>query len=406
VEQTRRGKLELALNWESVDAHHAERRYFADVNFWRDVFPGQIGDKLEFAQPGDQFEETFGPGELVDPFDTNLVKTIKRTQFNSEPAPGLQLSPRLGRFYPASLFSQLTGVYAQDARPVRIVGLDDSSLTVDINHPLARYPLQITARLIEWLEPRSERGGVCKDLVSDLTAAGPGLQARLDEGETNFFSEDTFSRLDTRNDMEFYEMPRLVQHLDAMACSQIAEVYGRFLRSGMRVLDLMGSWDSHLPQGIDDLHVSGLGLNAEELRNNNLLAERVVHDLNQEPVLPFTGSEYDLVICTVSIEYLTQPQDVFAEVARILKPGGWFVVTFSDRWFPPKVTKLWQEMHPFERMGLVLQFFRRSKQFAALATETIQGYPRPTDDKYAQQRAYSDPVFAVWGQHQNSSYEP
>jgi hypothetical protein len=32
-----------------------------------------------------------------------------------------------------------------------------------------------------------------------------------------------------------------------------------------------------------------------------------------------------------------------------------------------------------------------------MATETIRGYPRPGDDKYASQLHRSDPVFAVWG---------
>ena len=32
-------------------------------------------------------------------------------------------------------------------------------------------------------------------------------------------------------------------------------------------------------------------------------------------------------------------------------------MTFSDRWFPTKAIELWSELHPFERMGLVLDYF-------------------------------------------------
>lgn len=80
-----------------------------------------------------------------------------------------------------------------------------------------------------------------------------------------------------------------------------------------------------------------------------------------------------MVICSVSVEYLVRPLEVFAEVGRVLKPGGRFIITFSDRWFPSKVIQLWTELHPFERMALVLEYFRRSGQFSDLATESRRG---------------------------------
>ena len=69
------------------------------------------------------------------------------------------------------------------------------------------------------------------------------------------------------------------------------------------------------------------------------------------------------------MEYLVKPLEIFTEVARVLKPGGSFVVTFSDRWFPTKVISLWQEMHAFERMGLVLDLFDKSQAFANLGRD-------------------------------------
>ena len=68
------------------------------------------------------------------------------------------------------------------------------------------------------------------------------------------------------------------------------------------------------------------------------------------PLLPFEVARFDAVVCTVSVEYLTRPLEVFAEVRRVLKPGGRFITTFSNRWFPPKVIRIWQELH--EEFGL------------------------------------------------------
>ena len=95
---------------------------------------------------------------------------------------------------------------------------------------------------------------------------------------------------------------------------------------------------------------------------------------------------------------MTEPYRVFAEVARVLQPGGYFVVTFSDRWFPPKAIRLWSRLHPFERTGLVLDYFCRSGSFTLLGTESRVGWPRPEDDQYYGRLLNSDPMFAVWGQ--------
>jgi ubiquinone/menaquinone biosynthesis C-methylase UbiE len=115
------------------------------------------------------------------------------------------------------------------------------------------------------------------------------------------------------------------------------------------------------------------------------------------PQIPFDDHEFDAVICTVSVEYLIHPFDIFEEINRVLKPGGIFIVTFSNRWFPPKAISIWSELHEFERMGLVLEFFLKSGHYKNLQTHSMRGLPRPADDKYVSQILFSDPVSAVWG---------
>ena len=188
-----------------------------------------------------------------------------------------------------------------------------------------------------------------------------------------------------------------MNHIDSTAIEQIKNVYSQRLRPDMKVLDLMSSWTSHLPDKLQNIDVVGLGMNLEELDANHQLSKRVIHDLNADSSIPFDDQMFDAVICTASIEYLVQPLEVMQEIGRILKPGGIFITTFSDRWFPPKTITLWTEMHPFERFGLVLDFFIKTKLFTDLGTESIRGLPRPEHDKYSDRAANSDPVFAVWG---------
>jgi SAM-dependent methyltransferase len=202
-------------------------------------------------------------------------------------------------------------------------------------------------------------------------------------------------REDEASDADFYAAPRMLQHLDARALETVNALYQRLLPKQAAVLDLMASHDSHL-QGalLSVLHV--LGMNAEELAENPLASTRTVQDLNQRATLPCASNSLDAVVCTVSVEYLTQPLEVFAEVMRTLKPGGVFVLTFSNRWFPTKAIAAWSLLQDFERIGLVSQWLADAG-FEQRHTFSSRNWPRPKTDVYAEKIPTSDPVYAVWG---------
>jgi SAM-dependent methyltransferase len=388
--------VDFALRWQSADAEHTDRLYFEKVNFWRDFFPGTLGEQLAALPAGTAAAQSFPAGELVPAWSEMNLHRVRPGQIRLVLRTGQAITPRTGRFYPRGMVAGLTDVFSGDRRPFRYLGEADGYAGVDLNHPLARYPLTVEGRVLADLGTGSEHGGRSHDIPYDLTDNGPGMQVPHPQVATDYTSEEPFARLDERSDALFYREPRLVQHLDAQVRGQIAELYARVLRPGMRVLDLMSSWVSHLPEPLD-LDVTGLGLNAVELEQNPRLASRTVHDLNATPELTWPDAYFDAVVCTASVEYLVKPLDVFRAVRRVLKPGAPFVLTFSERWFPPKVIQLWPAIHPFERMGLVLNYFRQSGGFSALGTESARGWLRPEDDKYAGQFPYADPLYAVWG---------
>lgn len=394
---TRIGQVEVSLIWEGPQASHCDRRFFDRINFWRDYFPGTLGEQLNVAKIDQIVSYQAQAGELVEPHNEQQIHRIKRSQFQTRISPGLVITPQRGRFYPRNLVSGISSYFEGDRRPLRCLQADEDELLVDLNHPLARYALRLEARLLRELESKQEHGGASIDIPQMCTQNGPGMQARLPDTDTDFYSGDPFARLDSRADSAFYSMSRLLPHIDSTASQQLARIYGRFLEPGMQVLDLMSSWQSHLPDSPGDLAVTGLGLNQQELQQNPRLTTQVIHDLNAQPDLPFEDAQFDAVVCSVSVEYLIKPLDIFAEVARVMKPGSPFIVAFSERWFPTKVISIWQEMHAFERMGLVLDLFDKSQVFANLGTESVRGLPRPANDKYAAELAESDPVYAVWG---------
>ena len=178
--------------------------------------------------------------------------------------------------------------------------------------------------------------------------------------------EDAFRRQDESDDALFYRKPRLVSHLDTTALNTVERLAaGLIVEDDPAVLDLMASVDSHLPSRREFSRVTGLGMNEEELRANPTLTDWVVQDLNADPTLPFADDTFDVVLNVVSVEYLTQPFEVFREVGRVLKPGGLFLVVFSTRWFPPKVVRVWEDAKEEERLGIVEEFFREAGVFGS-----------------------------------------
>jgi len=211
------------------------------------------------------------------------------------------------------------------------------------------------------------------------------------------FGIDAFSRLDESDDLEFYSRDRFVSHLDSLALATVEKLIGTLVvEETPAILDLMAGWDSHIPGDLRASKVVGLGLNENELRNNKVLSEAVIHDLNKDPRLPFPDNRFDVVINTVSVDYMTKPAEVFKEVGRVLKPGGLFLVIFSNRMFPEKAVKVWREAGEDERVLLVDDFFREAGVFQKPSVFLSKGKPRPKDDQYAHLGIPSDPIYAVY----------
>jgi SAM-dependent methyltransferase len=388
--------IEFSLKWGKNGIKHEDRYYAQRVNFWRDILPPALAEKIMGASAGEHIAHAFAPGEVIPPASTQAIHPVAHARVEGRLSDGTACRPRYGRFYPRGILQGVSGVFRGNIEPFRCTAVAKSGIEADFNHPLADIDLMFEARICDVREKFEEHGGSLNDWAEQITT-GPGMQARCNGEPTDFFTSKAFDRGDPADDRLFYRQPRFVQHIDARAIETIQRLYARLIPEDSRVLDLMSSWTSHLPDSLKTRSVDGLGLNAEELAANQRLSRRVVQDLNRDTHLPFDDGAFDAAVCTVSVEYLTRPFDVFEEMARVLAPGGIFIVTFSNRWFPPKAIRVWTEIHPFERMGLVREYFSRSGRFAKLETFSSQGWPRPDDDKYAGQMLFSDPVFGVWG---------
>lgn len=166
-----------------------------------------------------------------------------------------------------------------------------------------------------------------------------------------------FARVDESDDELFYQVPRLVLHIDESTVTALTLYYADVLGEGSRVLDLMSSWVSHLPPQLSFARVAGLGMNEKELAANPQLTDYVVQDLNRDPRLPFADASFDAVAIAVSVQYLVRPVDVFREIARVLSPGGRLIVAMSHRCFPTKAIRAFHQLDARDRIRLVANYF-------------------------------------------------
>ena len=83
--------------------------------------------------------------------------------------------------------------------------------------------------------------------------------------------------------------------------------------------------------------------------------------------LPFRDAALDGVTLIEVIEHITVAEDLLAELARVLRPGGWIIVT------TPKVAHLTYRLraltgHPPKREGYHYRFFTKKTLVKALIT--------------------------------------
>jgi hypothetical protein len=180
------------------------------------------------------------------------------------------------------------------------------------------------------------------------------------DGPAFEFPPSAFAKIDDRDDAEFYGPARLVTHIDDIAIAALTEFYRAKLEPGSVVLDLMSSWVSHLPSDLPLAELVGHGMNAEELAANPRLTEWFVQDFNGDPVLPLADAHFDAALCCVSVQYLQQPVEIFAEVRRVLKPGAPFIVSYSNRCFPTKAVAIWRALDFQQHAALVRLYFEHA----------------------------------------------
>jgi len=127
-------------------------------------------------------------------------------------------------------------------------------------------------------------------------------------------------------------------------------------------------------------------MNAEELAANPRLSRWFVQNFNRDPRLPLGDSSVDAAMICVSIQYAQRPVELLGEVARVLRPGGPVVISFSNRCFPTKAVAVWRRLDDAGHARLV-ELYLRHAGFEAIETKRLAPY---IEDE-------QDPMYAIVG---------
>ncbi|MCC6461302.1 MAG: methyltransferase domain-containing protein [Saprospiraceae bacterium] len=83
------------------------------------------------------------------------------------------------------------------------------------------------------------------------------------------------------------------------------------------------------------------------------------YETNNALALSYPDRSFDLLVSCEVIEHVGQPEQMVREIARVLRPGGYAVMTFPSREFPftyDPVNRIWQWLRkPSDREYLISQ---------------------------------------------------
>ena len=169
------------------------------------------------------------------------------------------------------------------------------------------------------------------------------------------------------------EMKDVETALDSRAVEQLRSHYAFYLESGMSVLEFGAAEDSYLPEDISlERHV-GVSLSPSLMEKNERLTERMVVDLNDviqevgvnsEDLYALGSDQFDAILMSNTVEFLSNPREVYKSAYRLLKPGGLMMVSFSSSdaliQFEKAQNKWWRVFNSDQHTWVTGSFFKFS----------------------------------------------
>ena len=155
--------MDFSVRWEHDGIRHTDGRHAPRVNFWRDILPPGLQDTL-VRQPGVRsVPMEFAAGQVLPQRRPALVHPVRREDVEKRRAPGVEIEPRRGRFYPRGILRGVPGVFRDNVQPFRCTDLDPVRLAADFNHPLSGKAVSLDIAIHDLRLKFEEHGGTSID---------------------------------------------------------------------------------------------------------------------------------------------------------------------------------------------------------------------------------------------------
>ena len=118
--------------------------------------------------------------------------------------------------------------------------------------------------------------------------------------------------------------------------------------------------------------------------------------------LPFTDASFDMVVSVWVLEHLDAPEKVFAELARVLKPGGHFIFLTPNALNPLVMGNRVGRLAPWLQKQLVSNVYGRdgadtfAVRYRANTSSTIKALASETGFGVAELRVIADPTYVAF----------
>mmetsp|Transcript_2795 Transcript_2795/g.4290 ORF Transcript_2795/g.4290 Transcript_2795/m.4290 type:complete len:641 (-) Transcript_2795:122-2044(-) len=188
--------------------------------------------------------------------------------------------------------------------------------------------------------------------------------------------------------------------LNAETASKLTSHYSFYLQDGMSVVEFGAAEKSYLPEGLKLGRHVGVGASSSQMEKNPALTESFVVDLNNvvpefdvdsDDIRQLGNDTFDVVLMANTIDFLTNPREVFRTGWNLLKPGGTMIVAFTSRdayvdKFAKAQTKMWRDMNDDQHTWICGSFFQFS---AGEGWEGLKGF-----DISPEEAASDDSIFS------------
>jgi len=164
--------------------------------------------------------------------------------------------------------------------------------------------------------------------------------------------------------------------LDEEAAEKLRGHFKFYLKPGMSILEFGAAENSYFPNDLELSRHVGVGLNKDLMDENESLTEKLVVDLNtvvpsrdvdSDDLRRLAADPFDAIVMTNTVDFLTNPREVYRTAWHLLKPGGLMMVPFTSKnakeyvaKFERAQVKAWREFSDDQHMWITGSFFQFS----------------------------------------------